>query len=198
MLGVVAPASALAACAPSPTTGANAKPSTTPRGTPSSSTNVAPGSLPSVIRSYGPNGTHWPSTTPWIGESVAKVVDVACTWEAIGAAIAAVTPEEAASGVHIKVSPGTLPGLGASSGSKNVLETLGSADWPRNVLVSPADGWGTVTISDPARLTDVAGVTFARINGTDILLTNCNRTAWAHCEGQQGPADDVVLWRDDS
>ncbi len=141
---------------------------------------------PTVIRSYGPNGTHWPAHTPWIGDAAPKVVEVACDWTSIGRAIAAVTAAEAAAGVHIKVRPGVLPGLGASSGSKAVLQALGKPDWAKNVLVSPRDGWGTVSISSAARLRDVKGVTFARINGTDILLTNCSRTAWAHSKVSKG------------
>lgn len=140
---------------------------------------------PTVVRSFGPNGTHWPAHTPWIHDAVATI-EVACSWDAIRSALLAVTASQAAAGVHIKVQPGTLPGLGASSGSKAVLQGLGSATWSRNVLVSPRDGWGTVSISGPARLREVYGVTFARINGVDVLLTNCTRSAWAQSTMSDG------------
>ncbi|MEV4687278.1 hypothetical protein [Microbacterium sp. LWH3-1.2] len=134
---------------------------------------------PAVVRSFGPNGTHWPAHTPWIGAAAAHTVDVDCTWAAIGAAIRAVTAEQAAAGVHIRVRPGTLPGNGSSSGSTPVLRGMGNANWGQNVLISPLEGWGSVTISAPARLRDVHGVTFARINGDRMLLTNGTRSAWA-------------------
>ena len=134
---------------------------------------------PAVERSFGPNGTHWPAHTPWIGAAAAHTVDVDCTWAAIAAAIQAVTTEQAGAGVHIRVRPGTLPGNGSSSGSTPVLRGMGDATWGQNVLVSPLEGWGSVTISAPARLRDVHGVTFARINGDRMLLTNGTRSAWA-------------------
>ncbi|MGC5225246.1 hypothetical protein ACPW96_21980 [Micromonospora sp. DT81.3] len=141
---------------------------------------------PAVIRSFGPNGTHWPAHTPWITDKAPTVVDVTCDWASIARALTAVTAAQAAAGVHIKVRPGILPGLGASSGSKPVLEAVGQADWAKNVLVSPRDGWGTVRISGDARLRDVEGVTFARINGVDLLLTNCSRSVWAHSKMSKG------------
>jgi hypothetical protein len=188
MLGVIVPVGAIAACAP-------AESAPTIGNTPSTAPTEAAGSMaalsraahrPALVRSYGPNGTHWPDHTPWIGDTSVKVVEVACSWTAIAVAIDAVTSAQASAGVHITVRPGTLPGFGASSGSKNVLQGIGSTRWKRNVLVSPRDGWGTVRISDPARIRDVAGVTFARIDGNEILLTNCTRTAWVHSKMSRG------------
>ena len=185
LIAVAAPAAATAMCAPAET---SVKPTAT-ASVPSSSASAtaaptaAPAAIvgtarPAVVRSFGPNGTHWPAHTPWIKDAV-TTVEVACTWAAIRTALLAVTASQAAAGVHIKVRPGTLPGLGASSGSKAVLQGLGSAQWAKNVLVSPRDGWGSVIITEPARLREVYGVTFARINGVDVLLTNCTRSAWA-------------------
>ncbi|HYJ51317.1 MAG TPA: hypothetical protein VEX12_15485 [Microbacterium sp.] len=141
---------------------------------------------PEVVRSYGPNGTHWPAHTPWIGDTATAVVEVPCDWAAIGAALAAVTPAQAAAGLRISVAPGTLTGEGTSSGSTPMLKELGSADWAQNVLVAPRDGRGTVTITGSARLLDVYGVTFARIDADDLLLTNCSRTAWAQAKMTTG------------
>ncbi|MGC5225247.1 hypothetical protein ACPW96_21985 [Micromonospora sp. DT81.3] len=179
----------LASCAaPRSEPSVSASPSP-PSSTPASSTPETPpraSARPELSRSYGPNGTHWPGHTPWIGDAEIVIVEVSCAWAAIGDALAAVTAEQAAAGLRISVAPGTLTGEGASSGSAAMLEKLGSADWAQNILVSPRDGWGTVTISGPARLRDVHGVTFARIDGDDILLTNCTRTAWAHAKMSKG------------
>jgi hypothetical protein len=146
----------------SPTAGRRPHPNPTPTPTPGEST-----------RSYGPNGTHWPSHTP--RDTFSRVIDVPCSWAAIRSALGAVTAYQAASGLNIRVAPGTLPG-----GGRDVLANVGSASWARNVLVSPRDGWGTVTISDTANLRDVRGVTFARINAHHLRLIDCSRTAWAH------------------
>jgi hypothetical protein len=144
------------------------------------------GTAVSTVRSYGPNGTHWPANTPQFGSTFGKVVDVACDWAAIGKAIAAVTDAEIEKGVHIRVAPGTLPGFGASSGSQAAIKGIGRGTATKNILVSPKNGWGTVTIADSVRLVGVKGVTFARINGRFILLTDCSRTSWAQSKVSYG------------
>ncbi|MFK4807842.1 hypothetical protein ACI3KX_18430 [Microbacterium sp. ZW CA_36] len=189
LLAVAAPAAATAMCAPAQTAASPSATASVPSA--SSVPTAAPAAIvgtarPAVVRSFGPNGTHWPAHTPWIKDTVTTTVEVACTWAAIRTALLAVTASKAAAGVHIKVRPGTLPGLGASSGSKAVLQGLGSAQWSKNVLVSPRDGWGSVIITEPARLREVYGVTFARINGVDVLMTNCTRSAWAQSTMSEG------------
>src|SRR4029453_1279632 len=136
-----------------------------------------------AVRSYGPNGTHWPANTPWFDAAFGKVIDVACTWDAISKAIASVTDAQVAAGVHIRIAPGSLPGFGSSSGSKAALQGVGRGTASKNILVSPKSGWGTVTIADDVRIKGVKGVTFARINGRSVLLTDCSRTNWAHSKG---------------
>ncbi len=111
---------------------------------------------------------------------------MACDWTAIGKAIASVTDAQINSGVHIRVAPGTLPGFGASSGSAAAIKGIGRGTATKNILVSPKNGWGTVTIADSVRLVGVKGVTFARINGRFILLTDCSRTSWAHSKVSYG------------
>jgi hypothetical protein len=138
------------------------------------------GTAVSTVQSYGPNGTHWPANTPRIGSTFATVLDVPCDWTAIGRAIAAVTDAQIVAGVHIRVAPGTLPGYGSSSGSKAALQNVGRGTASKNILVSPKNGWGTVTIADDVRIKGVKGVTFARINWRSVLLTDCSRTNWAH------------------
>lgn len=186
-IAVVAMPGLLAACAPEAPRTATPAPKPTPATT--AATPSAPPSAtsrPETLRSFGPNGTHWPAHTPWIGDTAATVIDTACDWTAIAAALSRITPEMAAAGVRIAVAPGSLGGGGASSGSTPVLKGLGSAEWGQNVLVTARDGWGTVTVTQPARLQDVHGVTMARIDGDDILLTNCTRTAWAHAKMNKG------------
>lgn len=136
-------------------------------------------SPPSYTLSYGPNGTHWPSDTPRTGHT--NIVDVACTWSAISSAISAVSGAQASAGTLIRVAPGTLTGTGdgVTSGATPALGSVGSAAWSKKVLVAPRDGWGTVTIASGVRINDVHGVTFARINGTTIIFTNCGDLNWA-------------------
>ncbi|MGB4779624.1 hypothetical protein [Microbacterium sp.] len=181
---LTAPAAVLAACTASPSPAPTTSSPTGGGGTTGAPS--APGPRPEVVRSFGPNGTHWPAHTPWLGDENVAVTEVDCDWEAISEAIAAVTPEQAAAGVHIKIRPGTLPGGGSSSGSAGVLADIGSADWAQNVLVSPLEGRGSVTIDDEARLVGVHGVTFARLDGVVILMTNCTRSAWAHSKMTYG------------
>lgn len=128
---------------------------------------------------FGPNGTHWPSDTPRTGH--ANVVDVSCSWAAIGSAISAVSAGQAAAGTLIRVAPGTLAGSGdgVTSGATPVLGGVGNAAWSQKVLIAPRDGWGTVNIASGVRINDVHGVTFARINGTTLILTNCGDMNWA-------------------
>ncbi|WP_431801943.1 hypothetical protein [Microbacterium sp. bgisy203] len=185
LAAVVAPASILTFCSPTPTRGAP-PPTTEPRTPAPVSTGTAASTTRARVASYGPNGTHWPAHTRWIGDRSVRTVDVACDWTQIQRAIAAVNAAQADSGVHIRIKPGTLSGRGSSSGSPAVLEKVGPTNATRNILVSPRDGWGTVTIDGPARLRDVTGVTFARIDGDDILLTNCSRTAWAQSKMAKG------------
>ncbi len=61
-----------------------------------------------------------------------------------------------------------------------VLQNVGQPGLAKNILVSPRDGWGTVDIAAGCRINNVQGVTFARLNGTFVLLTNCSYTNWAH------------------
>ena len=135
---------------------------------------------------FGPDGSHWPANTPKPGEPFGTVVDVACDWAAIGKAIASVSDAQVAAGVHVRVAPGTLPGFGASSGSQPVLKNVGTGAASKNILVSPSQGWGSVTIADSSRLLNVKGVTFARINARFVLLTDCSRTSWAQSKVSYG------------
>jgi len=139
-----------------------------------------------TIRSFGPNGTHWPTHTPKFGAKFQTVIDVACDWTAIGRAIASVTDTQINAGVHIRIASGNLPGYGASSGSAAALKGVGRGTASKNILVSPKNGWGSVKVVDSARIIGVKGVTFARINGRFMLLTDCSRTAWAQSKVSHG------------
>ena len=139
-----------------------------------------------AVRSYGPNGTHWPASTPRPGDSGVRVVDVGCSWGAIASAISGASDADVAGGLHVRVAPGSLPGHGAGANARPTLKGLGKASWTRNILVSPRDGWGSVTIADPVRIVGVDGVTFARIDSRYVLLTDCVRTVWAQAKVSQG------------
>lgn len=149
------------------------------------STDGIPGQLPDAKGAFGPDGSHWPSNTirPGGGRST---IDVECTWEAIRSALAAVTADQAAAGTHIRVAPGELPGFGGGNGARAVLENVGDPRWQRNALVTPRDGWGSISIADGARLRKVQGVTFARINATFVLLADCTRTNWVQSKVSLG------------
>lgn len=141
-----------------------------------------PGSEPERAASFGPNGTHWPSLipTPFMYDStIPHIVDVAASWTAIRTAIAAVTPEQAAAGVLIRVAPGTLTGNGAGAGNTPVLENLGSSSWTQRITVAPRDGYGTVSITGGARIKNVRGVAFAGLVADQIKLEGCDRSALA-------------------
>ncbi|MFD4422578.1 hypothetical protein ACFWN7_13900 [Agromyces sp. NPDC058484] len=165
---------------PSPT------PSPDPTETPTAIPTEAPADAGGSLGSYGPDGRHWPANTPKLGSTFGTVIDVACTWASIGKAIASVTDAEIEAGVHIRVAPGTLPGFGASSGSRGVLKNLGRGTASTNILVSPKDGWGTVSIADSSRFVGVKGVTFARINARFMLLSDCSRTNWVQSKVSYG------------
>ena len=135
---------------------------------------------------YGPDGSHWPADTPRPEATFGTVIDVACDWDAIGEAIASVSDAEIDGGVHVRIAPGTLPGFGGGAGSLSVLKKVGRGTASKNILVSPLDGWGTVTVTDSARLLAVKGVTFARINGRYLLLSDCSRTTWAQSKVSHG------------
>jgi hypothetical protein len=156
------------------------------RGAPATPAAAATTSTATSSGAYGPDGTHWPANTPTLDATFGRVIDVACDWAAIGKAIAAVSDAEIGRGVHIRVAPGQLPGFGASSGSQAVLKNVGRGTAAKNILVSPKNGWGSVTIVDSARITNVKGVTFARINARTVLLTDCSRTSWAHSKVSHG------------
>lgn len=134
---------------------------------------------PVAKASFGPNGTHWPSLIPtpsMYDATVPNIVHVECTWEAIAAALKAVTPEQANAGVLIKISPGNLEGKGTST---PMLKDLGSAEWKKRVTVCPRDGYGTVTFSGSINFTAVDGVCFAGFSGDNWKLQGCNRSAIA-------------------
>jgi len=159
--------------------GSPSTPSPTPGPVTSAPTSASTGA-------WGPDGSHWPANTPKPDSTFGSVLDVGCDWAAIGKAIASVTDAEVERGVHIRVRPGALPGRGGSSRSRAVLEDVGRGSASKNILVSPIGGWGTVTIADSARLLNVKGVTFARINARFVLLTDCTRTNWAQSKVSYG------------
>lgn len=137
--------------------------------------------VPDPVRSFGPNGTHWPSLTPWVTGDVDLEVEVECSWSAISEAITTAVAEAGPSDtVRILVAPGELPGGGAGSSSSPMMQDIGSLDRENRILVYPRDGWGTVTTANSWRLLRVNGVALAGIvtNGA-FLASGCTGSAFA-------------------
>lgn len=137
--------------------------------------------VPTVVPSYGPNGTHWPSRTPYIGDDVDREVEVDCTWAAIASAISAATAT--AGTARILVRPGTLTGNGAGATSNPVMADVGSTGRATRILVYPRDGYGSVTVTSSWRIRKVQGVTIGGFvtNGA-ILLAGCSGSALARAK----------------
>ncbi|KQP96179.1 hypothetical protein ASG06_17350 [Rathayibacter sp. Leaf185] len=136
--------------------------------------------VPAPVPSFGPNGTHWPSRTPWITGDVDLEVEVECSWSAISDAItAAVEGTGPSETVRILVAPGELAGGGAGSSSSPMMQDVGSLDRENRILVYPRDGWGTVTTSDAWRLLRVHGVAVGGIVTTGgFLASGCTGSAF--------------------
>lgn len=132
-------------------------------------------------RPLGPDGTHWPDDTPRPSSEL-PTIEVDCRWDGIAAALARVDAAQAAAGLQIVVKPGTL----SDNRGRVLLEDVGSTDWERKVLVTPRDGWGSVTMVGQTRLRAVHGVTFARFNADFVGLIDCSQTNWAQSRLSQG------------
>lgn len=194
LLGLgIAGAAVLASCAPAddtPQADSNNSPSTgTLPDQASSATSVpeAPGQpatlVPAAVASFGPNGTHYPSALPWLGDTAATELVVDADWGAIRSAIESLSAAAVAAGVAIRVKPGTLKGRGSGSSREPVLGGLGSPDWKRNVLICPRDGYGTVTVTDGARIDKCHRLSIFGISGPDsgLVLTECSDLQLGWC-----------------
>lgn len=134
---------------------------------------------PAVIKAFGPNGTNYPDDTAYVWDDGGYAVEVDCSWAAIADGIrTAATVAD----TRVLVRPGMLPGFGAASGSPAALSNL-LTDRPNRdrVLVTPRDGWGTVTLGANARLHRVFSCSFLGfdVGQNDLALTGCTNTAWA-------------------
>lgn len=139
-------------------------------------------STPTRVPSFGPNGTHWPSlvTTPFMYDtSVPNIINVACSWSAIGTALSSVTTTQAAQGVLIKVAPGNLTGFGAGGNPTPVLSNLGNAAWSKRVTICPRDGYGTVTFSGGVAVKNFYKVCFAGFKGDSFRYDGGSHCALA-------------------
>ncbi|MFZ1249862.1 MAG: Ig domain-containing protein [Candidatus Microsaccharimonas sp.] len=123
---------------------------------------AATGNVPTRVESYGPNGSHYPERTKWVGDTSgwASSVEVAASWSAIGTAITNATNNFPNGDCLIKVQPGTLPGNGAGSTSNPVLQNIGSRTRARRIVVAPRDGIWSVIFSGSPAFNNVNGVAF--------------------------------------
>lgn len=144
---------------PTPIETATPLPEPEPEPEPEPTPTVAP-AAPVSAPLYGPDGTHWPSSTPAPGS--ARVVNVAPTWSAIASAITA--NANTSDPVVICVAPGNLAGgNGAGSSSRGVLENIGNAQRASRILVSACSGVGTVkSVGDK-------GLAFVGVKGVSIV-----------------------------
>ena len=180
----VATAATLAGCtvpsperSPSPTTGppTTGPPTTAPPPTPAPTGTGGGGARPVETSSYGPNGTHYPLDVPWPGDAAPTDMTAECEWVDIARKVQSLTPDEVAGGVVIRVKPGTLPGAGAKSSSEPALGGIGDAEWTRNVLICPRDGFGSVEIAATGiRLDQCARLSFfGFVSSGGFALTQC-------------------------
>jgi len=138
------------------------------------------------VASFGPNGTHWPSLIPtpfMYDKTVPHQIEVDTNWNAIRNAIESVTGEQASEGVLILVKPGDLVGNGTSGANPLTLLDIGSSEWLKRVTVAPRDGYGSVHMTNGARLRRVQGVCFAgfEISG-GLVLDGCKHSSLAWCK----------------
>ncbi|MCC2034036.1 hypothetical protein [Microbacterium allomyrinae] len=176
--GLLLTAVVTAGCAPQRRPAVASPPSSTaatatPEAPPATAPPAADG-RPVPQTSFGPNGTHYPEQTPWLGAAAATDLIVDCDWTAIAEAITALSATQVADGVVLRVKPGTLPGGGANSSSEAVLANAGDGAWTRHVAICPRDGVGSVTISAGIRLDKCSWLAlFGFVSPEAFALTQC-------------------------
>jgi len=155
------PTSATPTSAPTSTpTPSSAPPTSTPTAVPTPTPSLTSTPPAPSGAAYGPDGTHWPTNTP--RADAARVVNVAASWSAISAAIAA--NATTSDPVVICVAPGTIAGgNGATSSSKGVIQNVGNATRASRILVTACGGIGTVKVAPGA------GVAFVGVKGVSII-----------------------------
>jgi hypothetical protein len=128
-----------------------------------------------VASSFGPNGTHYPTELPWLGQRAATELVADCDWIDIAKKIQGLDAKKVAAGVIIRVRPGTLPGAGAKSSSRAVLTGIGNPSWTKNVVIAPLEGFGSVIIATAGiRIDQCARLSFFGLMGAaTVTLTKC-------------------------
>lgn len=142
---------------------------------------------PTRVKSYGPNGTHWPSDTPfYYNLTGVTVVEVDPDWAKIKTAIVNASTNDNKTAILIKNttgSPITLTGNGTASSSTPTLENIGRLDRTSKILVAPKNGFGSIILGGTAggvKLTNVSNVAFALFDGTKdsvITFAGCRKTS---------------------
>lgn len=159
---------------------------------------------PEVIRSFGPNGSHWPSLieTPFMyDDTILHRIIVDADWGDIEAAIEALSAAQVNEGVLILVKPGILEGDGTGSNSDSSLDGLGSTSWSKRVTICPRDGYGSVQMNR-AKITYCNNLCIAgfecsggmRFQGNDqsALAWMKIETAWLGTYGAEGVVSNAV------
>lgn len=160
---------------------------------------------PAVVRSKGPNGTHWFSNTPWWGDVgnsslVPNVVECDPTIASIEAAVDTATKAKVDAGMVILVRPGTIVGgatsafaTGAAITPKVALNGKGSSSWAKKLLIWPKNGYGSVRVNGQITIESATKIVWAGMSSFDpnnsrrytrdgYNLNNCNDFGWGWCE----------------
>lgn len=144
-----------------------------------------PSAGPVAVSSFGPNGTHWPTRTPWKDAPLSTVIEVDATWTAIGAALDTLTAAQVHAGASIRIRPGTLPSTsnGGGAAATPVLQNKGSLEWQKRVLIYPRDGYGSVTVVNQVRYLSlynvaIGGLKFTNTTGGGWLASDCTQSAF--------------------
>lgn len=160
---------------------------------------------PAVVRSKGPNGTHWFSNTPWWGDVgnsalVPNVIECDPTVPAIEAAVATANKAKVDAGMAILVKPGTIKGGATSAFVTNgtivpsvMFDGKGAADWTKKLLIWPRDGYGSVKVNGQITFESATNIVWAGISSFDpnnsrrytrdgYNINNCNKFGWGWCE----------------
>lgn len=130
---------------------------------------------PTEVKSYGPNGTHWPKKIPtpypYHVNSASKFVrlEVEPTWDAIKAAVNGLTDAQVngtngdgKEGVIIYVRPGNLPSSSVGARSEIMAQDIGKKTWDRRVTIIPRDGYGSVKVNS-VRVKNLNGIALCGI-----------------------------------
>lgn len=155
---------------------------------------------PVQVASYGPNGTHWPSTLLFPTESFGTDITIDCSWANINSTVAGLTAQQVSGNVIIRVRDGTLAGSGAGAASTSPVDGLGDSAWTKQVLIVPESGYGGVVITASVAYANVDNIAIAGFKYDNcnfaIRLSNNLSILWSkvNCWSITGGASNIGLY----